>query len=97
MKDAVKPNLKLAGFSLLTILLLVVILQNTQPVETKLLLWQFTLPRALLLLLTLLVGFASGYVFAVFRKRHKPAERSAHRPTATPSPNPAAPKPPTAD
>jgi lipopolysaccharide assembly protein A len=69
MADTFKGNLKLSGFCLLAILILVVIIQNTQPVETKVLLWQFTLPRALLLLATLASGFGGGYLFAILRRK----------------------------
>ncbi|MFT4688134.1 MAG: lipopolysaccharide assembly protein LapA domain-containing protein [Verrucomicrobiia bacterium] len=71
MAATFKGNLKLSGFCLLAILILVVILQNTQPVETKVLLWEFALPRALLLLATVGMGFGGGYLFAVLRRKRK--------------------------
>ena len=46
----------------LTLLVLIVILQNTQAVETKLLILTITMPKALLIIITLLVGFALGVV-----------------------------------
>ncbi len=46
----------------LTLLVLIVILQNTQAVETKLLLLKITMPKALLIIITLLVGFALGVI-----------------------------------
>ena len=42
----------------LTLLVSIVILQNTQAVETKLLFLTATMPKALLLIITLLVGFS---------------------------------------
>jgi uncharacterized integral membrane protein len=44
----------------LTLLVSIVTLQNTQAVETKLLFLTTTMPKALLLIITLLVGFALG-------------------------------------
>ena len=46
----------------LALLDLIVILQNTQAVETKLLLLTITMPKALLIIITLLVGFALGVI-----------------------------------
>ena len=42
------------------VLALIVILQNTQSVETKFLFVNITMPRAFLLMLTFLFGFISG-------------------------------------
>jgi uncharacterized integral membrane protein len=47
---------------ILTLLVLITILQNTQAVETKLLLLTVTMPKALLIIITLLVGFILGFV-----------------------------------
>ena len=46
----------------LTLLVLIVILQNTQAVETKLLFLTITMPKALLIIVALLVGFALGVI-----------------------------------
>jgi len=46
------------------LLILIVILQNTQAVETRLLFMKITMPRALLLFVTLLVSFVIGIVAA---------------------------------
>jgi len=47
----------------IVLLVIIIILQNTQAVETKLLFMTITMPRALLLILTFLVGFAGGIFF----------------------------------
>ena len=47
---------------IVTLLILIVVLQNTQAVETKLLFVTVTMPRALLLIVTLLAGFILGIV-----------------------------------
>ncbi|MFC1783236.1 LapA family protein [Planctomycetota bacterium] len=51
---------------LLVVLAVIVILQNTQTVETKLLFVTVTMPRALLLMVTFLVGLAVGFILSGF-------------------------------
>lgn len=46
------------------VLALIVILQNTQPVETRFLLITITMPNAVLLGITLLTGIAIGILLA---------------------------------
>lgn len=46
------------------ILMTVVILQNTDPVSIQLLLAQATIPLALLLALTFILGISCGFIFA---------------------------------
>jgi len=53
--------------ALLVVLTVIVILQNTQAIDTKLLFVTVTMPRALLLLVTFLCGLAMGYVLSDFR------------------------------
>ncbi|MGB2984301.1 MAG: LapA family protein [Phycisphaerae bacterium] len=54
------------------ILVIIVVLQNTQTVETKLLFVTLTMPRAVLLFVTLLVGFALGLITATWFSRRPP-------------------------
>jgi len=44
----------------LTLLIMIVLLQNSEPVETRIFFWSFTLARWVLLLLTSVIGFALG-------------------------------------
>lgn len=53
------------------ILAIVVILQNTGPVETHLLFRTFEVPHAALLGVTLLIGFAGGVIWSGMRRRRK--------------------------
>lgn len=53
-------KLRIAGISIAAILLLVVVLQNTEAVETKLLFITITVPRAALLFGTTVVGYVLG-------------------------------------
>ena len=59
------PRVKLILVCLLAIVAIIVLLQNTGPVETKLLFVSVTMPRALLLLLTLAVGFVLGVIVSI--------------------------------
>jgi uncharacterized integral membrane protein len=65
---------KLIATTVLALLGVVIILQNTEPVETKLLFLSITMPRAVLLMGTTLIGFALGVLVSLFFKRKdKPA------------------------
>jgi putative membrane protein len=55
---------KLIVFVVAAVLTIVVVVQNTQTVETKLLFITLTMPRAVLLFVTLLIGFVLGVVSA---------------------------------
>jgi len=46
--------------AVLGILLLIIVLQNTEPTQTEILFFSFTMPRALLLFATALTGFIIG-------------------------------------
>lgn len=53
-------NLKIVLVAIVAVLTLVVVLQNTAQVETRLLFVTVTMPRAILLAVTLLIGFVIG-------------------------------------
>jgi uncharacterized integral membrane protein len=59
-RNAVMNKLKFAAISVVAILTLIVVLQNTESVETDILFTTITMPRAALLFGTLLIGFALG-------------------------------------
>jgi uncharacterized integral membrane protein len=63
---------KMISTAVLALLGLIIILQNTEPVETKLLFLTITMPRAILLMGTTLIGFALGVLvsFLFQRKEH---------------------------
>lgn len=58
-------KMKLIGALVAVLLGIVVILQNTNPVETRLLVFSFTMPNAILLGLTLLIGIAVGMLLSL--------------------------------
>ena len=63
---------KLIAAAVAVILVIIVILQNTQAVETKILFLTVSMPRALLLFVSVGVGFAGGLVAALSVLRKKP-------------------------
>lgn len=56
---------KIIVILIVLLLFLVVILQNTGPVVTKFLFFEFSLPRALLLFVTFAFGFIAGLLMAM--------------------------------
>ena len=60
---------KMIATAILTLLGIIIILQNTEPVETKLLFLSITMPRAILLMGTTLIGFALGVLVSFFFQR----------------------------
>ena len=64
-------HVKLVGIALALIIVVVLILQNTQQVETKILFATIEMPRAVLLFITAALGFAAGVLMAL-RRPHKP-------------------------
>ena len=55
-------KVKIVGGIILAVLALIVFFQNTAAAETKLLFATVTMPRSVLLLLTLVVGFILGLI-----------------------------------
>jgi uncharacterized integral membrane protein len=60
---------KLISIGILVVLGIIIILQNTQQVETKILFMSITMPRAILLMVTTLIGFALGVLVSFFFQR----------------------------
>lgn len=68
-------RIKLIGALTAVVLGLIVILQNTQPVETRFLFLKITMPNAILIGLALLVGVAIGILVSLImsaKKEDKP-------------------------
>ena len=57
-------KLKAVIIGVVALIVVIVVLQNTQPVETKLLFITMTLPNAALLFGTLIIGFTIGVLTA---------------------------------
>lgn len=70
-------KLKIAAIGIAALLVLVVVLQNTDAVETKVLFFTIAMPRAALLFGALVMGFIIGVFTAgkmLARKKEEPAE-----------------------
>jgi len=70
-------KLKIVGVAVIALIVVVVVLQNTQSVETKLLFFKVTMPNAALLFGTLVTGFAIGVLAAghiVSRAKRRPPD-----------------------
>lgn len=65
-----KPG-KIIAILILALLVLIVIMQNTAPVQTDILFISFQLPRALLLFITTLIGFILGLLVGLARNSKK--------------------------
>ena len=64
MKSNPMTRLKLAAALSLIILILIVIFQNTEPVETRILFFTIVMSRAALLATTMLIGVAIGILIS---------------------------------
>jgi len=60
---------KIVGIIVISILVLIIFLQNTEAVETKLLFATVSMSRALLLILTFIAGFATGLITMSYIQR----------------------------
>jgi len=58
-------RIKLIAIIILTVSCLIVILQNTVPVETRLLFMTVIMPQAILLCIVMIIGFLIGVIVAV--------------------------------
>lgn len=57
-----KTNPKVIAWAVIAVICIIIIIQNTQAVRINLLFFSFTMPNALLLFLTLLLGFVLGII-----------------------------------
>jgi uncharacterized integral membrane protein len=53
-------RIKIIAIAVIAVLTLIVVLQNTESIQTQILFWNLTMPKALLLFGAVLVGFALG-------------------------------------
>jgi uncharacterized integral membrane protein len=79
-------RLKIALALIAGFLLLVVILQNTDTVETRILSATISLPRAVLLFLAVMFGFVLGFATAVWRKVRHQHEKTGAAGSGSPKP-----------
>lgn len=62
-------RVKLIAAAVLAVLCLIVVVQNTEVVTVRFLIWEAALSQVILLLLVLLAGFLLGYLVARLRAR----------------------------
>ena len=62
---------KMIGILILALSVGIIVLQNTESVQTKILFFTFTMPRAVLLFLTALIGFIMGVLSSLRVGRKK--------------------------
>ena len=62
-------RIKMISMAILTVLGVIIILQNTEQVETRILFLSISMPRAILLMGTTLIGFALGILVSFFFQR----------------------------
>ena len=65
---------KMISIAVLAVLGVIIILQNTEQVETRILFFSFTMRRAFLLMSTTLIGFALGILVALFFPKKEPTK-----------------------
>ena len=66
---------KMISIAILVLLGVIIILQNTEQVETRLLFLSITMPRAILLMGTTLIGFALGILVSFFFQRKEQPQK----------------------
>ena len=72
--EAIMKHSKLIFMGILAILLIIIIFQNTETVNTTILFMSIAMPRFILLFLVLLMGFAAGVIVTLTLNRNKSNE-----------------------
>ena len=57
-----------------SLVVLIMMLQNTQSITIHILFWQIVLPQILLIFLTLLAGLLIGYLLATLKSGHRKSQ-----------------------
>ena len=68
---------KIISIAVAVILIVIVVLQNTESIETRILFANITMPRASLLFLTFIIGVGVGFIGATVRRKSKGKSASA--------------------
>jgi uncharacterized integral membrane protein len=63
----------------LIVLLIILLIQNTQAVSLKIYFWQISTPQFILIPVVLLIGFVAGYVVALMTGRSQ-KKKATHPP-----------------
>lgn len=70
-RSQIKPAITIGAI----VLLIIVIIQNMETVETRILFMTLSMPRAVLLFLFAAIGFALGLYHAAYGKKRRSASR----------------------
>jgi len=70
-KSASTGQMRIIMILIIAVALLVFVFQNREPVQTKLLVFEATMPRAIVILVTAVVGFAAGVLVGRFSGREQ--------------------------
>lgn len=62
---------KVAAVGTLVLLILILIVQNTEVVSVRILFWELSMSRVILILLSALAGFGCGYLLATIGRRSR--------------------------
>ena len=65
---------KLIAIAVVSILTLIIVVQNTEPAQARILFWTVEMSRALLLMLTFILGLVTGILLATYLLRKKNAK-----------------------
>jgi len=68
---AAQSKLKRVSLGIVLLLILVVVLQNRESVDTRILFFTVSMPRVVLLLSAILTGFLGGFAMGAFYRRKK--------------------------
>ncbi len=83
-------RLKMGAAAVLLLVLVIVMIQNRDPIETRLLFATVTMPHSILLLATTVLGMTAGGLIAWFALR--PAKKAKAAPAEPAPPSPQEPK-----
>lgn len=73
-----RRNIKIAAIAVAVVVVLILILQNTEDVRTRILFAEITMPRAVLLVVMLAIGFVLGLLTAL---RTRPDAKAPKNPS----------------
>ena len=60
------------GIAIVSVVIFVIVVQNTEVVTVKLLFWDFTMSRVILIIFSAACGFIAGWLFArLFERRRR--------------------------
>jgi len=65
-------NPKIVALLILSVIFIILIVQNSKPIEVNILFWTITMSQIIVFFLILLIGFLGGYFVAKLESKHRP-------------------------